>query len=48
MRNLVVEVEFAEPPIRQMQGDLLAELPLRADAVAVADDEHPDHQLGID
>jgi hypothetical protein len=35
-------------PIRQMQGDLLAEPPLRADAVAVADDEHPDHRLGID
>ena len=48
MRNLVVEVELAEPPIRQMQLDFLAEPALRADAVAVADDEHPDHQLGID
>ena len=48
MRNLVVEVELAEPPVGQMQLDFLAQLALRADAVAVADDEHPDHQLGID
>jgi hypothetical protein len=27
--------------------DLLAEPPLRADAEAVADNQHPDHQLGI-
>ena len=26
----------------------LAQPPLRADAEAVADDQHPDHQLGID
>ena len=31
-----------------MQLDLLAQPTFRADAVAVADDEHPDHQLGID
>src|SRR4029077_12476728 len=27
--------------------DLLAQPPLRADAVAIADDQHPDHQLRI-
>jgi hypothetical protein len=27
--------------------DLFAEAPLGADAEAVPDDEHPDHQLGI-
>jgi hypothetical protein len=27
---------------------LLAQPPLRADAHAIADDQHPDHQLGID
>jgi hypothetical protein len=31
-----------------MQFDFLAQLPLKPDAVAVAHDQHPDHQLGID
>src|ERR1700676_1526538 len=45
--HIVVEVEPAEPPVGQMQFDFLAQLPLKTDAVAVADDQHPDHQLGI-
>jgi hypothetical protein len=48
VRDLVLEVELAKPPVGQMQLDLLAQPAFRADAVAVADDEHPDHQLGID
>jgi hypothetical protein len=28
--------------------NLFAQSPLRTDAEAVADDQHPDHQLGID
>ena len=32
----------------EMQLDFLRQPALGADAVAVADDEHPDHQLGID
>ncbi len=47
-REPVVEVEPAEPAERQPILDLLAQPPLRADAVAVADDEHADEQLGID
>ena len=31
-----------------MQLDFLSELAFRADAVAVADNEHPDHELGVD
>ena len=31
-----------------MKFDLLAQLPFKADAIAVADNEHPDHQLRID
>ena len=46
--NLVVEIEAAEPAISEVQLDLLAQLPLEANAVAVTDDEHSDHQLGID
>ena len=45
--NLVVEIEAAEPAVGEVQLDLLAQLPLEAKAVAVTDDEHPDHQLRI-
>ena len=31
----------------RLQVDLLAQPPLGADAEAIADDQHPDHQLGI-
>src|SRR6266700_4573216 len=46
--NLVIELEAAEPTITEMKFDLLAQLPFKADAIAVADNEHPDHQLRID
>ena len=46
--HLAVEAEAAEPAIGQVQVDLLAQPPLRADAKAVADDQHPDHQLRVD
>jgi hypothetical protein len=48
IRNLVIEFEAAEPAIAEMKFDLLAQLPFKADAIAVADNEHPDHQLRID
>ena len=44
----VVEVETAEPAIRQVQADLLAEPTLGSNAEAVADDQHSDHQFRID
>src|SRR5439155_8116276 len=47
LRDLVVEIELARPAIGQVQLDLLAQLALGADAIAVADHEHPDHQLRI-
>jgi hypothetical protein len=34
--HLVVEIEPAEPSIGQVQLDFLAQLPLKADAIAVA------------
>src|SRR6202007_814080 len=37
-----------KPPIGQIEVDLIAQAPLRSNAEAVADQEHPDHQLGID
>src|SRR5437899_4007682 len=45
---LAVEPQPAEPAIRQVQMDLFAQPPFRADAGAVADDQHADQQLGID
>src|SRR5260370_36855503 len=45
--NPVVEVEPTEPAIGKMQLDFVAELALRTDTVAVGDDQHPYHQLGI-
>src|SRR5258705_11531197 len=46
IRYLVFEFETAEPAIAEMKFDLLAQPPLKADAVA--DDEHSDHQLRVD
>src|SRR6187455_3633346 len=43
-----IQVEPAEPAIGQVQLNLLAQPALGADTEAVADDQHPDHQLRID
>src|SRR6266480_1617626 len=48
IRNLVIQFEATEPAIAKMKFDLLAQLPFKADAIAVADNEHPDHQFRID
>ena len=48
VRNIALQAEPAEPAIGEVQMHLLAQPPLRADAEAVADDQHPDHQLRID
>src|ERR1700688_4254695 len=48
VRNLVLKIEAAEPAIGEVQLDLLAQPPFKANAVAVANDQHPDHQLGVD
>src|ERR1700730_4663932 len=45
--HIAVEPEPAEPPVGQIEGDVLAQAPLGADTEAVADDHHPDHQLRI-
>jgi hypothetical protein len=46
--DLAVQPQAAEPAIGEVEMDLLAEPPLRADPQAVAHQQHPDHQLGID
>jgi hypothetical protein len=41
MGHLVVESEATEPTIGEVKFDLLAQLALEADAVTIANDEHP-------
>jgi len=48
VRNVALQAEPAEPPIGEVQVNLLAQPALRADAEAVAHDQHPDHQLRVD
>src|SRR5215510_494334 len=45
--DLVLDAQAAEPPVRQVDLNLTTEQPLRADGKNVADDEHPDHQQGV-
>jgi hypothetical protein len=47
IRQLFVKIESIELAISHMHLDFLAPPPLKADAVAVADDQHSDHKLGI-
>src|SRR5207248_1437807 len=46
--HLAVEPEPAKPAIRQVEVHLFAQPPLRADAEAIADDQHANQQLWID
>src|SRR5215216_1943903 len=46
--HLAVEAQTTKPAVRQVEVHLLAQPPLRADAKAVADDQHPDQQLRVD
>src|SRR5215218_8407097 len=48
VRHVAFQTEPAEPSVGEVQMDLLAKPPLRPDAEAVADDQHPDQQLGVD
>src|SRR5579872_5067460 len=45
IRHRAVKPEPAEPAAAEVQVDLLAQPPLRPNAEAIADDQHPDHQL---
>src|SRR6185295_247964 len=42
-----IEPQSTEPAIGQIEMDLLAQPTLRTNAEAIADDEHPDHQLRV-
>src|SRR5262249_47368786 len=48
VRHFVVEIEATEPAIGKVKLHFLAQPALRTDAVAVADNQHPDHEFGVD
>ena len=48
VRHRIFKTQAAEPAVRQVQVNLLTQAAFRADAEAVADDQHADHQFRID
>ena len=46
--NRAFKTKATEPAIGEIEINFLAQPPLRPDAEAVADQQHPDHQLGVD
>src|SRR6056297_3055848 len=48
IRDTIAQLKAAEPPVCQVQVDLLTEPPLGSDAKTIADKQHPDQQLRID
>jgi hypothetical protein len=48
IRDRAFEPQSTKPSIRQIEMRLVAQAPLGSQAVAVADQQHPQHQLGID
>jgi hypothetical protein len=41
VRHIAIEAKATEPAVCQIEMDLIAQPPLRADAEAIADDQHP-------
>ena len=48
IRHLVLEPKPTEPSISEIEMNLLAKSPLRAQPHDIADHQHPDHKLGIE
>jgi len=46
--DLTLQSQAAKPAIGQIEMNLFTQPPFGADAEAIADDEHPDHQFRID
>ena len=45
--ELTIPARLKKPAVGEVQVDLLAQPPLGANAKAIADDQHPDHQLRV-
>jgi hypothetical protein len=48
IRDAIFKPKPTEPPVGQVKLNLLTQTPFRADRIAVANQQHPDHQLRID
>src|SRR5215471_4484596 len=48
IRHRAIQAQPAEPPVGQIEVNLLTQPPLRSDAEAISDQEHSNHELGID
>jgi hypothetical protein len=48
IRDLVLDAQAAEPPVRQVDLDLPTQQSFRADTKHITDDQHPDHEYWID
>ena len=46
--NRAFKTKATEPAIGEIEMNFLAQSPLRPDAEAVTDQQHPDHQFGVD
>jgi hypothetical protein len=46
--HIAFKPELAEPAIGEIEVNFLAEPPLGPDAKAIADQQHPDQQFGVD
>jgi hypothetical protein len=44
---LIVEIEPAKPPVGKVKFKLFTQPSLEAHAIAIADNQHPNHKLGI-
>src|ERR1700751_4278489 len=47
VRNLIVEIELAEPAVSKMQRHFLTQPALMTNAIAITDQKYPDHQLDL-
>jgi hypothetical protein len=47
VRHCGFEAKPAEPPVGEVEADLVAQSPLGTDRVAIADQQHSEHQLRI-
>ena len=48
IRDRICQIQAAEPPIGKIEVNFITEAALRPDPHDVANQEHPDHQFGID
>jgi hypothetical protein len=47
IRHSAIQAEAAEPAIGEIQVHLLTQSPFRTDAHAIANDQHPKHQIRV-